>query len=136
MTAGTFLLLAALTLAPAAPPEVLRLGEKEEWYQKAPEKEVTLDGMVERTPTSGRTHIPGRFNLYRFRYNAPDGKQEVRELYVPGKAYLLAGHVDKKVRVKGKLVDFKAGEKTLPEIWPATFEPLTGELAALPGADG
>lgn len=127
-----------LWLAPLAPPRpgVLSLLDKDERYRKAAAAEVTLDGLVERTPAPGRAGAASRFNAFRLRYRDAAGKEVVRELHVPGKAYLLSSHLGKKVRVRGKLVATNADGKTYHELWPAWLEPLTKALAERPAADG
>jgi hypothetical protein len=124
-----------LLLAEEAPPGALVLLAGDERYQKAKEPAATLDGVLERTPSVGRLDSASRFNVYRLRYQ-DSGKERFRELYVPGKAYLLAGHLGKKVRVHGKAIDTKADGKVHAELWPAWVLPLTGELARAPAADG
>src|SRR5262249_18403294 len=119
-----------------ARPGGLSLLEGEEQYRKAAGPEATLEGTVERTPTPGRVEPAARFNLFRLRTQDAGGREDVRELHVPGKAYLVASHVGKKVRVRGKLVETTAGGRVHRELWPAWLEPLTGALAERPGGDG
>jgi hypothetical protein len=122
-------------LAEEMPPGALELLAKDNVYVKAAGPAASFDGILERTPSAGRLDSATRFNVYRLRYNDA-GKEQHRELYVPGKAYLLASHLGKKVRVHGKAVDTKADGKVYAELWPAWLVPLTGELARTPGSDG
>jgi len=133
MVTGLLLLLAA---AEPPRPGVLSLLDQNEQYRKAAAAEVTRDGLVERTPAPGRAGAVSRFNAFRLRYQDEAGKEVVRELHVPGKAYLVSSHLGKKVRVRGKQIDTRADGKTYHELWPAWLEPLTEALAATPGADG
>jgi hypothetical protein len=140
MSSGLFCLCLACGIpgapSPAPPPGALVLLAREKVYQRAEGPERTLDGMVERTPSSGRAGGPSRFNAFRLRYQDTGGKVVVRELYIPGKAYLVSSHLGKKVRVCGKLIDSKADGKVHQELWPAWLIPLTDALAASPGDDG
>jgi hypothetical protein len=132
MTGLVLLVLAAP--APAPRPGVVSLLERDEKYRKAAAAEVTLEGLVEQTP-SGRVEA-SRYNAFRLRHLDRAGREVVRELHVPGKAHLLSGHAGKKVRIRGKLIDTREGGKTYRELWPAWLEPLTEALANRPGADG
>lgn len=134
---ATALVVAATVRAAEPPPAgAVLLRDNDEAYRKAEAKEQTLDGMLERVETSGRVGPVGRFNLYQLKYDGADGKPMVRELHVPAKAYLLASHVGKKVRVQGKLVDGTEDGKKYTELWPAWLAPLTAEIADRPAADG
>jgi len=133
-----WLLISAVPSAPAPTPsetERLILRAKEDLYRKAKGEEVTLEGILERAP-SGSTAPPSRLNLFRLRCSGPDGRSIVHELHVPGKAHLLSVHVDKRVRVLGKLIETKTDSKVRQELWPAWMEPLTRDLTTAPGADG
>ena len=137
MSAGLLLLLSLAPPAEDAPPRgALILLAKDDIYRKAKGPEVTLDGLVERTPTPGKIEPARRFNVFRLRYQGADGKEALRELHVPDKAYLVSSHLGKKVRVRGKLVETKADGTVHLELWPAWVVPLTGEIADRPAADG
>lgn len=113
----------------AAPPGLQVLLGAEEWYRAAREKETIFEGIVERNPGDGRLGAPSRFNAFRLTWTDGAGKPAMRELYLPGKAYLLADHVGKKLRLRGKAVDTEVEGKTYREIWPASLE-LTGLATA------
>lgn len=130
------LCLLLLALAEEPPAGATRLLAGDDLYKKAAAGEVLLDGTVERTPTTGRPLGAERFNVFRLRFQDTTGKEDVRELYVPDKAYLISSHLGKKVRLAGKLVETKLDGGTAREIWPAWMQPLTGPLALAPGADG
>lgn len=132
-----WLLISALPSAPAPTPsdtDRLILLAKEDLYRKAEGQEVTLEGILERAPSS-TTAPPSHLNLFRLRWDN-EGRIVVHELHVPGKAHLLAAHVDKRVRVLGKLVVTKVDGKPRQELWPAWMEPLSRNPTAAPGADG
>src|SRR5262249_19538711 len=107
MLSGLWLLASAMSFAAPAPTpstsERLILMAKDEAYRKAKGEEVTLDGILERTPPSATGTPPARVNLFRLRYWASDGRVIVRELHAPGKAHLVSSHVDKRIRVLGKV---------------------------------
>jgi hypothetical protein len=117
-------------------PGVLKLLHADDDYRKQAGAEVLLDGLIERTPTTGRPGGTERFNVFRLRYQDPSGKEEVREFFVKDEAYRLSSHLGKKVRVAGKLVETKVKDDVVHEIWPAWLQPLTGPLALAPGPDG
>src|SRR5262249_26980577 len=100
----------------------------EAWYRDAKEAEAVFEGVVERTPGTGRVGPPRRFNAYRLAWTDAVGKEVVREVYAPGKAQLLPPYLGQRVRLVGKAVDTDADGTTYPEIWPARLELL--------GADG
>lgn len=130
-------LVCLLPLVPAADrPAVVRLLAGTELYRQAAGAEVVVEGLVERVETSGRVEPAGRFNLYRLRYRDDQGREAVRELHVPDRAHLLAGHVGKQVRLRGKMQDIQEKGKVFKEFWPAELEPLTGPRPLLPGKDG
>ena len=108
----TLTLLLLMTIPADAPPGALVLLADATEYKQAAETAQMLDGLLERTPTTGTLGAATRFNAYRLRYTDAAGKEQVRELHAPGKAYLLASHLGKKVRVHGKAVDTKADGKT------------------------
>lgn len=140
-TFGRVCLLACVAVLPCvaaepAPPGAVMVLDKDEAYKKSEAKEQTLDGMLERIETTGRVGPVGRFNVYQLKYDGPDGKPVTRELHAPGKAYLLASHVGKKVRVLAKLVEGTEDGKKYAELWPAWAAPLSGEIAERPAADG
>jgi hypothetical protein len=109
-------------------PGVVPLFAEEAWYREARPPEAVFEGTLERTPTTGTIGGPGRFNPYRLAFK---GTPPARELYLPGKAYLLAAHVGQAVRVVGKAVDTEVDGGTHHEIWPARVE-LPGVIANLP----
>jgi hypothetical protein len=127
------------TVAPApddpgdAMPVVLLAGTDE--YKAAKATEAVYEGVVENNPGDG-VGKPTRFNAYRLRAKDADGKEFVRELYVPGKAFLLAPFVGKRVRVTGKFADTPADGKTYLELWPAQLQEATAVVAAAPAPDG
>src|ERR1700722_10271068 len=91
-------------------PVVLLAGGDE--YKAAKATEAVYEGDVENNPGDGGVGKPTRFNAYRLKGKDKDGKEFVRELYVPGKAFLLATYVGKHVRVTGKFIDTGADGKT------------------------
>jgi hypothetical protein len=105
----------------------------ETWYRDAREAEATFEGVVERTPGTGRLGPPTRFNAYRLSWTDAAGKAVVREVYAPGKAQLLAAYLGQRVRLVGKAVDTEADGKTYHEIWPARLEPPGGVVARSEG---
>ena len=117
----------------AAKPVVLLAGTDE--YKAAKGAEAVYEGVVENNPADGTVGKPTRFNAYRFRGKDGDGKEFVRELYVPGKAFLLGAFVGKRVRVAGKFVDAAADGKVYAELWPARVEE-TAVAVAPPLPDG
>src|SRR4051812_10598327 len=119
MSAVLWLALAACGADPD--PGVLPLAGAEKWYREAKEPEAAYEGVLERNPAPGRIGA-GRFNAYRLAWIDGAGKPGGRELYVPGKAYLLSDHVGKKVRVVGKAVDTAADGVVYYELWPARLE--------------
>jgi hypothetical protein len=135
MSATLCILLLALA-DEGVPTGATKLLAGEDMYKKAAGNEVLLDGIVERTPTTGRPLGMTRFNVFRLRYQDSTGKEEARELHIPEKAFLVSGHLGKKVRVAGKLVETKLENGTINELWPAWMQPLTGPLAVAPGPDG
>jgi hypothetical protein len=101
---------------------VVLLAEEAE-YKAAREAEAVFEGVLERNPGTGRIAPPTRFHPYRL--VVAGDKPVVHELYVPGKAFLLAAQVGQRVRLVGKLVSVEADGKTLRELWPGRLEPLT-----------
>src|SRR5450755_4078681 len=87
-------------------PVILLAGADE--YKAAKAAEAIYEGVVENNPGDGAVGKPTRFNAYRLKGKDPAGKEFVRELYVPGKAFLLATYVGKRVRVTGKLAETPA----------------------------
>jgi hypothetical protein len=141
MTAPLLCLCLLTSTAPtedAAPvrPGVVTLLAGEEAYQAAKGTEAIHEGVIERNPATGLLGTPTRFNTYRLTTQDGAGKPLTRDLYVPGKEYLLAPHVGQRVRVVGKVVVTEAGGKTYTELWPARLESLSAALADAPGADG
>ncbi len=111
----------------AAKPVVLLAGTDE--YKAAKGTEAVYEGVVENNPADGTVGKPTRFNAYRFTGKDADGKEFVRELYVPGKAFLLGSFVGKHVRVTGKFVDATADGKVHLELWPAQVEEMAIAVA-------
>src|SRR5262245_31910771 len=136
MSTACFLLLLAVATDIPEGPGVLKLLAGNDEYTKLAGNEILLDGLIERTPTTGRPGGTTRFNVYRLRYQDATGKEETRELQVPDKAFLLADHLGKKVRIAGKLAETKVEDAVVRELWPAWMQPLTGPLALAPGPDG
>jgi hypothetical protein len=129
---AVYLLCVCLAAEPPTGAVKLLLGTDE--YKKGDGREATLDGLLERTPTTGRAGGGARFNVFRLRFQDTEGKESVRELHLEDKAYLVASQVGKKVRVHGKLMDIKAQSAVIAELWPAWLQPLTGPLVL--GVDG
>ena len=107
-------------------------------YKAAKGTEAVYEGVVENNPGDGMIGKPTRFNAYRFTGKDGDGKEFVRELYVPGKAFLLASFVGQRVRVTGKFADTTADGKVHLELWPAQVEGMAAAAvaAAPPIPDG
>jgi hypothetical protein len=101
---------------------VVLLAEEAE-YKASRETEAVFEGVLERNPGTGRIAPPTRFHPFRLVLSGD--KPAVHEVYVPGKAFLLAGHAGQRVRLVGKLVSVEADGKTLRELWPGRLEPLT-----------
>ena len=118
----------------AAKPVVLLAGNDE--YKAAKGTEAVYEGVVENNPADGTIGKPTRFNAYRFKGKDADGKEFVRELYVPGKAFLLGSFVGKRVRITGKFVDATADGKVYLELWPAQVEETAVVAVAPPVPDG
>jgi hypothetical protein len=141
MTAPLFCLCLLASATPAddsapARPGVVALLAGEDAYQAAKGTETIHEGVIERNTATGLIGTPARFNSYRLTVQDGTGKSITRDLYVPGKEYLLAPHVGQRVRVVGKVVVTEAGGKTYTELWPARLESLSAALADAPGADG
>jgi hypothetical protein len=142
MTACLVWCVLSVSAAPAPEPEpprevkpvVLLAGSDE--YKNAKATEAVYEGDVENNPGDGGVGKPTRFNAYRLKGKDKDGKEFVRELYVPGKAFLLASYVGKRVRVTGKFIDTGADGKTYAELWPAQLEEVIVAAAPPPAADG
>jgi hypothetical protein len=129
--------LVVLLLMPApldAPPGALKLLAGSEEFRKADGSLVTLDGVVERNPSTGRIGAGGPDNLFRLRWQDATGKEVVRELYVADLGFRVSDHVGRKVRVHCKLVERKAGKETIQDLWPAWLQSLSGPLVL--GPDG
>ena len=123
---------ASIVSAPDEPaeakPVVLLAGSDE--YKAAKATEAVYEGVIENNPGDGAVGKPTRFNAYRLRVKDAAGKEFVREVYVPGKAFLLAAYVSKRVRVTGKFVDMPADGKVYAELWPAQLAEVTAAVAA------
>jgi len=109
---------------PAAPKPLVLLAGTEE-YKAAKGTEAVYEGVIENNPADNTVGKPTRFNAYRFEGKDADGTKFIRELYVPGKAFLLAAWVGKWVRVTGKFADTAADGKIYAELWPAQVEEAT-----------
>jgi hypothetical protein len=114
---------------PAGPKPVVLLADSDE-YKAAKAAEAVFEGAIENNPGDG-VGKPTRFNAYRLRGKDAAGKEFVRELYVPGKAFLLAAFVEKRVRVTGKFVDTPADGKVYAELWPAQLVETAAAVAAV-----
>src|SRR5271168_3281605 len=95
---------------PAAPKPVVLLAGTDE-YKAAKGTEAVYEGVVDNNPGDGAVGKPTRFNAFRLTGKDAAGKEFVRELYVPGKAFLLASYVGKPVRITGKFADTAADGK-------------------------
>ncbi len=113
---------------PAAPKPVVLLAGTDE-YKVAKGTEAVYEGVIDNNPADGTIGKPTRFNAYRFTGKDADGKEFVRELYVPRKAFLLAAFVGKRVRVTGKFADTTADGKVHSELWPAQVEEIAVAVA-------
>jgi hypothetical protein len=133
MTA-TLLCFVLIVASEDAKPLVL-LAETDE-YKAAKAEEIVFEGVVENNPGDGGVGKPARFNAYRLKGKAADGKEFVRELYVPGKAFLLASSVGKRVKIKGKPVDTTAEGATHAELWPGFLEEAALAAVEPPKTDG
>ncbi len=124
------------TAAPAPkepPPKPVVLSDGTDEYKTAKGAEAVYEGVIENNPAGGTVGKPTRFNAFRFQGKDADGKGFVRELYVPGKAFLLASYVGKRVRITGKFADTAADGKVYAELWPAQLEEeAVGATPALP----
>lgn len=110
------------TIPAAEPtPTVLPLLADDPAYKAAKEMEASFEGTVELNPAPAMIG-GGKRNTYRLAWTDGAGKPGGRDLYVPGKAYLLADHVGKRVRIVGKAVDVESDGKTHHELWPARLE--------------
>ncbi len=98
-------------------------------YKAAKGTEAVYEGVIDNNPADGTVGKPTRFNAYRFTGKDADGKEFVRELYVPDKAFLLAAFVGKRVRVTGKFADVAADGKVHSELWPAQVEEIAVAVA-------
>jgi hypothetical protein len=101
-------------------PLVLLAGSDE--YKAAKGAEAVYEGVVENNPGDGAVGKLARFNAYRLKGKDATGKEFARELYVPGKAFLLGSYVGKRVRVTGKFAETAADGKVYQELWPAQVE--------------
>ena len=114
----------------AAKPVALLAGTDE--YKAAKGAEAVYEGVIENNPGDGTVGKPTRFNAYRLRGKDADGKEFVRELYVPGKAFLLAAFVGQRVRVTGNFADTTADGKVYLELWPAQVEGTAAAVVTAP----
>jgi hypothetical protein len=130
--------LAILLLCLAADPassEVLPLLDGETLYREAKGEEARFEGFLERNAGSGRLGSATHFNAYRITWIDAAGKPGGREVFVPGKAHLLAEYLGQRVRLIAKAIDTEADGKTYHELWPARLETLTGAAAKAPQPD-
>jgi hypothetical protein len=136
-----YLLWCCVCAAPAPeesgqPRPLLLLAGSDE-YKAAKGAEAVYEGVIENNPGDATVGKPTRFNAYRFKCkDAVAGQEFVRELYVPGKAFLLASYVGKRVRMTGKFADTAADGKVYAELWPAQLEEIGAVAAAPPAANG
>ena len=138
MTACLFWCCLSVTAADdaAAPKPVVLLAGTDE-YKAAKGTEAVYEGVIDNNPGDGAAvGKPTRFNAYRFAGKDAAGREFARELYVPGKAFLLAAFVGKRVRVTGKFADTTADGKVYLELWPAQAEETAVLAATPPTADG
>src|SRR5271169_7023090 len=105
MTACIPWLIGAILPVLTTPPGVVALNAAEKWYRDAKGAETPFEGIVQRMPSTGRVGPPTRFNAFRLTWTDAAGHAVNRELYVPGKAHLLADYVDQRIRLIGKSVD-------------------------------
>ena len=133
MTACVLVCCLSVAPAPEEPaavkPVVLLAGTDE--YKAAKAAEAVYEGVIDNNPGEGTVGKPTRFNAYRFKGKDADGKEFVRELYVPGKAFLLGSLVGKRVRVTGKFADTTADGKVYLELWPAQVEEAAAVAVAV-----
>ena len=113
-------------------PVVLLAGSDE--YKAAKATEAVYEGVVENNPGDGAVGKPTRFNAFRLKGKDAAGKEFIRELYVPGKAFLLASYIGKRVRVTGKFAETAADGKVYQELWPAQLEEAVVVTATPPKA--
>ena len=112
-------------------PVVVRADEAD--YRAARAPEADYEGVLGNNPETG----PGaRSHPYRLSGEDSFGKRFVYLLSAPGKAHLLAASVGRRVCVRGKVVDARAGGRTVRELWPGTLEVLSNALPDAPGPDG
>ena len=95
----------ALAPLPGGPDGVLRLLADDPQYQAAKAQETTFEGKLERDPTR-----PAAYRLA----GREDGKPATWPLFLPKPPPQLNDHVNKQVRITGKLVD--------GQLWPARLE--------------
>ena len=119
---------------PAVKPLGLLAGTDE--YKAAKGVEALYEGVIDNNPGDGTVGKPTRFNAYRFAGKAAAGTEFVRELYVPGKAFLLASYVGKRVRITGKFADTNADGRVYSELWPAQLEEVTAVVAVSAATEG
>ena len=126
---------AAAREEPSSPRPLLLMAGSDE-YKAAKAAEAVYEGVIENNPGDATVGKPTRFNAYRFKGKDAAGLEFVRELYVPGKAFLLASYVGKRVRVTGKFADTAADGKVYAELWPAQLEETGAVAAAAASANG
>jgi hypothetical protein len=128
-------ILGAIVPILTAPPDGLTLNAPEKWYRDAKGAETLFEGVVQRTPSTGRIGPPTRFNAFRLTWTDGAGRSVSRELYAPVKAHLFADYLDQRIRLMGKAVDTDVDGATYQEIWPARL--LTDKaVAVLQARDG
>src|SRR5713226_7493869 len=126
----------ALSTLPLPAPSGIILNANTTWYKEAKPTEMALEGVVKRTPTTGRVGPPTRFNAFQFTWTDATGQTLTREIHAPDKAHLLGDYIEQRVRLVGKLVDTDVDGKTYQELWPARLESLKGPAAKLHAKDG
>ncbi len=126
----------ALSTFPFPAPSGLILNAETNWYKEAKPAEAILEGVVKRTPTTGRVGLPTRFCAFQFNWTDATGQTLTREIHAPDRAHLLGDYVEQRVRLVGKLVDTEIDGKTYHELWPARLESLKGPAAKLQPKDG
>jgi hypothetical protein len=114
----------ALSTLPLSAPSGLILNANTAWYKEAKSTETALEGVVQRTPTTGRVGLPTRFNAFQFSWTDATGQNLTREIHAPDKAHLLGDYIEQRVRLVGKLVDTDVDGKTYQELWPARLHPF------------
>jgi hypothetical protein len=114
----------------------IALNAAAQWYKEAKPPETTIEGVVKRTPTTGRIGPPSRFNPFQFTWTDATGQTITREIHAPDKAHLLADYLEQRVRLVGKIVSTEEDSKVYHEFWPARLDSLKGPATKLQPQDG